>query len=180
MANNHHAWFGCRRTGPANLAIGPLSAHGRLPSMVRAIQSVPKEPIRSQADRWARFVILLCCSQHDCNTLKAWAHEAGASYTTLRECCYMMQLQPLASRDFARLLRVALWSPTEWRPDAFLVVSDSRTLRRLESWSGLAPRLEAPCIVTEYLDRQRLIPHGNPALAQLRWQLRCAIESCST
>lgn len=103
--------------------------------------------------------------------LAAWSHEAGASYTTLRDCCYMLDIRPQAARDFARLLRVALWSPTIWRPDALLFVSDPRTLRRLTRAAGLTTLYRAPNIVDEYLNRQQLVPRDSVALVNLRSKL---------
>ena len=128
----------------------------------------------SIAKRWAVLVLRGCASREDFKTLKAWAKLATVSYTSLREACYLLDIKPRSARDFCRLLRALLMSPsTTFVPALFLDIRDRRTMARLFSNAGVTIRdLEGRSRVERFLKCQRLIPRDNPGVLALERALR--------
>jgi CheY-like chemotaxis protein len=62
----------------------------------------------SASARWARYVLKAVSASEDPKTLRDWARCAATSYTSLREACYLLAIQPEDARDFVRALRVVV------------------------------------------------------------------------
>jgi hypothetical protein len=90
------------------------------------------------------------------------------SHSVLREACHLANVQPLAARDFLRVLR-ALWHTGGRVRDAMslLMVGDHRTRAALVERSGLVGDEGAVLAFEEFLRVQRFIEHGHPALVAL-------------
>jgi ActR/RegA family two-component response regulator len=125
----------------------------------------------SVAERWARFVMQAFDSEHDLKTLSQWARLSGVSYSTLCETCRLVGIRPQAARDFARLLRaVAKARFYGCSPSMVLDVCDHRTLISLLQRGGLDD--DAAQSTVGFIERQRLVAAGNPALQTLAGLMR--------
>jgi FixJ family two-component response regulator len=124
----------------------------------------------SVAERWARLVVKACNADGDPKTLHEWAHVAGLSYTSLRELCRILGIRAHDARDLARMLRAVKKARLlHCQPQVFLDVSDKRTVSLLFARSGLDPATpERDLSVDDFLDRQRFVDAGQPALQILR------------
>jgi hypothetical protein len=87
--------------------------------------------------KWGHAVCEVLTSEGDVRTVRAWAALVNMSVSSLRELCSVVGVQAKNALDFSRVLRVVMKSPTRWRPEFYLDVSDRRTLRRLTHRSGL-------------------------------------------
>jgi hypothetical protein len=122
-------------------------------------------------ERWAGLVLKVREADADPKTLRDWAAFVGMSQSSLCECCRIVDVQPHAARDLARLLRAVSRSSEDGiYPAMLLDVSDRRTLRRLMALAGIDER--QPVSVDAFLDRQRLIPRTSAALVALRRLIR--------
>ena len=111
-------------------------------------------------------------SPEDPKTLSAWARCAGVSYTTLREACYLLGIQPEDARDFARALRVVVAvSRTRGKLTTLLDTSDRRSLRAFCQRTGVAPTSQVVTL-DEFLRNQMLIPRDNEGLMALEQALK--------
>jgi DNA-binding response OmpR family regulator len=123
---------------------------------------------RSSVERWAQAVLHACDAKGDPRTLQHWAHEAGLSYTSLRDLCDILAIKPHDARDFARVLRAVVQGQRQRCAPSFLLdVADSRTLRRLFQRAGVDPSLAAPW-VEDFCDRQRFINPTHPGVRLVR------------
>jgi hypothetical protein len=124
----------------------------------------------SVAERWASYVLGVCKSERDPRTLGIWAQQVAVSYTTLRENCRLVGVQPRHARDFARVLRVVVKSSFDSYFGSFqlasvLDVGDRRTLESILQNAGLphATALRQVSVVS-FLDNQRFMMHDNAGL----------------
>jgi ActR/RegA family two-component response regulator len=124
----------------------------------------------SIADRWARHVLKACESERDLKTLQLWATYAGVSYTSLRESCGLVGIQPHDARDLTRVLRAVIQADRHrCSPDMFLDVSDRRTIEALFERAGLdASSRRSPVSVERFLAAQHFVVGHNAALRVLR------------
>jgi len=131
----------------------------------RSVKRSPEERYRSVAERWAAYVLNAIESEGDLNTIDLWARYTGASYTTLCEICRLNGIRPLDARDFVRVLRaLRMASLAHCPPEAFLVVSDRRTLQALSIRAGVD--LEVGAVeqsVSEFMTRQQFVPVSTEA-----------------
>lgn len=129
----------------------------------------------SAADRWVANVLRAANAGEDPKSLRRWSKVAGTSYTSLRDTCYVVGIQPAASRDFARALRVVLSiSAGHSRLETLLDVPDRRALRRFFLRVGVDFHKIRPSEATldDFLTSQVLIPAAHPVLTALRTALR--------
>jgi hypothetical protein len=123
-------------------------------------------------ERWATFVMKGLQSEHDLNTIGAWAVYVGTSRYRLCRCCQVIGVRPKDAHEFARMLRVICSSQRDaWQPRTFLHVRSSRSLRKLLTSAGLAtwPEQRSPTL-HEFFERQRCISQDNPGFRAL-WGL---------
>jgi CheY-like chemotaxis protein len=120
--------------------------------------------------RWSGYVIEACSAPEDLKTLETWARHVAVSYSTLCECCRFLAIRPLDARDFARVLRaLRLAHENRCRPQIFLDVSDTRTLRALSVRSGVD--LGSPAtgnVAYRFLASQSFVAATNEALPAIR------------
>lgn len=87
---------------------------------------------------WAHRVASISRSEADPTTIAEWARMVNVSRGALRSCCYAAGIGPRVALDVARLVRaVTLAEDSGWPAEAFLNVSDTRTIRALLRRSGL-------------------------------------------
>lgn len=133
----------------------------------------PARP-RSAAERWARHVLKACESEGDLKTLADWAKCVGVSYSSVRESCRLLDIQPRNARDLVRVLRAVIKSRYDHcSPKVLLDVSDSRTLGILMNRAGMGVTPLSSVTVKEFLMSQRFIARENEGLRVLQ-QLLCA------
>lgn len=124
---------------------------------------------RSAAERWARHVLKACESEGDLKTLADWARCVGVSYSSVRESCRLLDIQPRDARDLVRVLRAIIKSRFDHCPPKVLLdVSDSRTLKTLTSRAGMGAGLRAGVTVEQFLKSQRFIARENEGLRVLQ------------
>jgi hypothetical protein len=148
----------------------PPPAHHTSPATEdeRSLRAPSTEP-RSAAERWARHVLKACQSDADLKTLGHWARCIGVSYSSVRESCRLLDIQPRDARDFVRVLQAIIKSHLDHcPPKVFLDVSDTRTLDALLSRSGMTVGLRTGVTIEEFLQAQRLIARENEGLRVLR------------
>jgi DNA-binding response OmpR family regulator len=123
----------------------------------------------SVAERWARLVLKVCESPGDLRTLEDWATFAGVSYSSLRESCHLIGIQPHDARDLARVVRAVVRARRiGCSPEVLLDVSDSRTLSKLLARAGLGGDVRARGMTAaQLLDAQRFVPAHNAGLRVL-------------
>ena len=123
----------------------------------------------SVAERWARLVLKGCESPGDLRTLEDWATFAGVSYSSLRESCHLIGIQPHDARDLARVVRAVVRARRiGCSPEVLLDVSDSRTLSKLLARAGLGGDVRARGMTAaQLLDAQRFVPAHNAGLRVL-------------
>jgi hypothetical protein len=147
------------RPVPASVAAAPVAVRGAC-----------DERPGSNAERWAIYVLRGCGSERDPKTLADWAQTAHISYTGLCESCRLLAIRPRQARDFTRVLRALLKSAGACcGPEAFLDVSDRRTLATLLAGAGgrsVAGDCE-PIAVDVFLRTQQYIPVDNSGLKAL-------------
>lgn len=148
---------------------GADAGQGVSPFLRKALQLADDGRAVSSADRWARMAIAACGAEHDLPTLDAWAKHVAVSRSSLRELCRLaVRTRPLAARDFVRLLRAVLRSPSQGADLLYyLDVRDARTHARLLRAMGSAPGQPLPTW-QEFLARQQLIDRNTPGLRALR------------
>lgn len=106
----------------------------------------------------------------DPRTLHTWAREAGVSVTTLREACCAVGLKANATKDLMRVLRAMRLSyRSQWPPEMFLEVHDSRTLRKLFGKSGNLAQgaVASNTWIAKVLESQRFVPPTHPLVSVL-------------
>jgi DNA-binding response OmpR family regulator len=118
----------------------------------------------SSSTRWAAYVLKAVESPEDIKTLLAWARRAAVSYTTLREACYLLRIQPEDARDFARALRVVVGLSRGSNLMALLDTSDRRSLQAFCLRTGLSPAIPQAVTVRTFLRCQTLIAPDNEGL----------------
>lgn len=159
---------GLERTDtPAYLSPVAVSVAARQPV---TLTSAREERPGSNAERWAIYVLRGCGAERDPKTLADWAQAANISYSGLCESCRLLEIRPRYGRDFTRVLRALLKSADACcRPEAFLDVSDRRTLAALLASAGTqcATRDFEPIAVDEFFRSQRYMPIGNSGLEAL-------------
>ena len=122
---------------------------------------------RSAAERWAMLVLKTCESDGDLRTLDVWAAFVGVSYSSLCECCRMVNVSPHDARDFARVLNAVIKGAARGcHPSVLLDVSDRRTLRTLLDKGGF--RQSEPVSVDQFMRHQRFVAGDNEGLNVLR------------
>jgi CheY-like chemotaxis protein len=123
---------------------------------------------RSAAERWARHVLRACESEGDLKTLADWAKCVGVSYSSMRESCRLLDIQPRDARDLVRVLRAVIKSRYDHcAPNVLLDVSDSRTLGTLMNRAGMSVTPGSCVTVKEFLLSQRFIARENEGLRVL-------------
>lgn len=139
---------------------------------------------RSIVRRWSGYVIDACFALEDLKTLENWARHVAVSYSTLCESCRLLGIRPLEARDFARVLRaLRLAQKNRCRPQVFLDISDTRTLRALSTRSGVSLGSCATADVGyRFVTSQDFIPATNEALPSIRtfidsWSPRCTTST---
>jgi len=143
----------------ASQRLQSVDADAREPSA----KSTPRP--RSAAERWARYVLKGCESDGDLKTLADWAKCVGVSYSSMRESCRLLDIQPRDARDLVRMLRVVIKSRLDHCPTHVLLdISDSRTLRTLMIRAGMDIRSQANVTVENFLQSQRFIASENEGL----------------
>jgi hypothetical protein len=98
------------------------------------------------------------------------------SYTTLRESCALVGIEPYAARDLMRMLRVLLHSAEHREPlDVLLHTADGRTLARLIAGAGLESAADLQSIsIEDFFSRQCFVASASETLLILRdLVLRC-------
>lgn len=173
------------RLGAVSVLEKPLVGDALTDAVLAAIQSHPTStksrlqealsrltrsarPMGSAVDRWALFVLKACQSEDDPRTLKAWSRLAGISYTSLRESCYLLNISPHDARDFTRVLRGILRSPTaRLDPERVLDVSDRRTISVLIRRAGLDTHKEGANLLGQFFRDQSFITRSNPGVVLL-------------
>jgi CheY-like chemotaxis protein len=127
-------------------------------------------PSKSIVERWSGYVIGACLAPDDVKTLNSWARHVAISCSTLCASCRLVGVRPLEARDFARVLRtLRLAHEHNCRPQVFLDVSDTRTLRALSVRAGID--LASPVtytLVNEFLSNQRFVAATNEAMPYIR------------
>ncbi len=162
------------RLGACEVLDKPVAVEALCAMVARAVKGKAAAPTafhpHSVAERWARLVVKACNADGDPKTLHEWAHVAGLSYTSLRELCRILGIRAHDARDLARMLRAVRKARLlHCQPQVFLDVSDKRTVRLLFARSGLDPAMpERDLSVDDFLDRQRFVDAGQPALQILR------------
>jgi hypothetical protein len=130
----------------------------------------PFQP-RSNAERWAVYVLRGCEAERDPKTLGCWARAARVSYSSLCESCRLVGVQPREGRDFTRLLRALLrCCEADCGLDAFLDVSDRRTLHALIGRAGIrrgGPPTGWQVAIGDYMRSQRFVAADNSGLRAL-------------
>jgi hypothetical protein len=114
------------------------------------------------------LVFKTCEADGDLRTLESWAAFVGVSYSSLRECCRMVDVPPQDARNFVRLLNAVIKAVARrCHPSVLLDVSDRRTLRNLLEKAGLRSH-DGPLSVERFLRCQRFIASDNEGLNVLR------------
>lgn len=114
----------------------------------------------SAADRWVFNVIQGCLATDDPKTLRRWAEEAAVSYSTLRESCTLVGIEPHDARDLMRMLRAVLQMVTYGSAlDTLLDTGDSRTLAQLIATAGFQSAADVQSAsIARFFGRQRFVP----------------------
>jgi ActR/RegA family two-component response regulator len=79
---------------PDSILAAINSALARENSSLSDPESAHAVTASSASGRWSSYVLRAVDSAEDPKTLSAWARCAGISYTSLREACYLMGIQP--------------------------------------------------------------------------------------
>lgn len=121
----------------------------------------------SPTQRWANWAVRGTQSPDDLKSLARWARFVGVGYSTLREGCYLVHIQPQAARDFVRALRAIVRASVGLDGfDNLLDVSDRRSLRAFHRRAGVM--LDSQLSLESFWHHQRLIPADNRALIATR------------
>jgi len=132
----------------------------------------------SASRRWTAYVLKAVASPDDPKTLSDWARCAGVSYTSLREACYLLGIQPQDARDFTRALRVVVGlSHGAGRLTTLLNTSNRRSLNWFCQRVGIsADALPQPVDLEAFLRAQTLIPPDNEGLEAVRQALASKVS----
>lgn len=126
--------------------------------------------VTSAAERLAALILKACCAEGDVRTLADWSESAGSSVSSLSEACRLLNIRPRDARDFARVLRVVLYS-NSWNasPQSLFDVADRRTLNLLLQRAGVTNASELSRLEpSDFMRRQRFIEQGHDVLSVLR------------
>jgi hypothetical protein len=169
--------MGSRKGSPHNAAAMVASSNGDPVVLELLERDLATANRRSIPARWALHVIKACLAEDDLKTLADWAKEAGVSYTSLRETCYLLNIRPHDARDFARVLRAVLRSSSNgWDPARFLDIADRRTMSALLGKSGLGDPNGSQSLIDQFFEGQSFIDHANAGVLQLAALLKGAVE----
>lgn len=135
-----------------------------------ATQDLESRGHHANPERWALCVLRAAVSKEDLKTLEVWAKRVGTNYTSLRELCYLMDVSPLAARDFARGFRAIVWVARYGTPLATLIdASNRRALDKFCRQAGLPAPVGSPeQMIRAYLSRQQFISAGSPGLVAIQ------------
>ena len=124
----------------------------------------------SATERWARWVIAAVDSPRDLKTLGGWARLVGVGYSSLREGCYLVGVQPHDARDFARALRIAARVSSGYETlDELVDVSDRRSLNAFCDRASLVFGGSPPNdTLKTFWREQKLIPDDNRGFVAVR------------
>ena len=116
-----------------------------------------------------------CESEGDLKTLEDWAAYVGVSYSTLRENCQLLGIQPHDARDLMRLLRAVMKAPHGCcHPAMLLDVADRRTMKSLLERAALADGVRGGSVsIREFIGSQKFVAGDNEALSVLKAFLGC-------
>jgi hypothetical protein len=128
-------------------------------------------PRAHAAERWARAVVRIICSDSDPKTLAGWGRELGVSRGALRTWCRAAHIQPRRALDFARVLRAVVISQGHALDLTNLLdVVDDRTLIRLLKRGDVSELKDrkSPPSTTDFITNQRFVREDLAMSAVLR------------